>query len=134
MTLNRLLVHAHRFLGEASVIATELVPSYTTASEAVLRMDDGISLHARPASLVVAIVQHHGTPVQLEVCGQECNAGSILELMVAIGSHPEAREFTVRGDERPLRDLVALFAADLGERGLETLPDALAYLRTDRGP
>lgn len=131
VTLNRLLVQAWRFVSEAAELATQVVPSYTTASEAVLKIDEGVVLHARPASLVVAIVQHHGTPVELEVAGQACNAGSILELMVAIGSNPEAREFTVRGDERPLRDLVALFAAGLGERGLDQLPDALSYLRDD---
>lgn len=129
VTLNKLLVWAARFLEAGAPLAEALLPSYTNASEAVLELRDGIVLHARPASLVVAVVQHHGTPVELEVDGHVCNAGSILELMVAVGSHPEARRYVVRGDERPLRDLVALFAADVGEGGLETLPDGLAYLR-----
>ncbi|MEM1450484.1 MAG: HPr family phosphocarrier protein [Planctomycetota bacterium] len=129
VTLNRLLVCALAFMEAGAPLAEALLPSYTTASEAKLELRDNILLHARPASLIVAIVQHHGTPVELEVAGARCNAGSILELMVAIGSNPEAREFVVRGDERPLRDLVALFAADLGESGLEVLPDSLGYLR-----
>ncbi len=128
VTLNRLLVWAREFMLSGVELAEALLPSYTTASEAVLRLADGIMFHARPASLVVAIVQHHGTPVELEVCGDTCNAGSILELMVAVGSNPEAREFIVRGDERPLRDLVALFASNLAEGGFEDLPDALGYL------
>lgn len=132
VTLNQLLVWADRFLAAGAPLAEALLPSYTNASEAVLELREGVVLHARPASLVVAVVQHHGTPVELEVEGQVCNAGSILEVMVAVGSNPEARQYLVRGDERPLRDLVALFAADLGERGLETLPDGLRYLR-DRG-
>ncbi len=132
VTLNRLLVWADRFMQRGVELAGALLPSYTIASEAVLRVSEGVSVHARPASLMVAIVQYHGTPVELDVAGKTCNAGSILELMVAIGSNPDVREFTVRGDERPLRDLVALFAADLGEHGLEALPDALAYLRDAR--
>ncbi len=129
VTLNRLLVWAWAFIEGGHELASSLLPSYTNASVATLQLRDGIHLHARPASLVVAVVQYHGTPVELEVAGATCNAGSILELMVAIGSNPEAREYIVRGDERPLRDLVALFAADLGESGLEELPDSLGYLR-----
>lgn len=128
VTLNRLLVWARDFMLSGAELADALVPSYTTASEAILKLADGVMFHARPASLVVAIVQHHGTPVELEVFGERCNAGSILELMIAIGSNPEAREFVVRGDERPLRDLVALFASNLGEGGFDDLPDALGYL------
>lgn len=133
VTLNRLLVTAYRFLAAGVDLASALLPHYTNASEATLELSDGIALHARPASLIVAIVQRYGTPVELEVEGQSCNAGSILELMVAVGSNPEARVFIVRGDERPLRDLVTLFAADLGEKGLETLPDSISYLRTKAG-
>jgi len=133
VTLNRLLVAAYGFLEAGVDLASALLPSYTNASEATLALADGISLHARPASLIVAVVQRYGTPVELEVEGQTCNAGSILELMVAVGSNPEARQYVVRGDERPLRDLVTLFAADLGEKGLETLPDSIAYLRAKSG-
>lgn len=133
VTLNRLLVSALAFLESGVDLADALLPTYTNASEAKLSLRDGVVLHARPASLIVAIVQHHGTPVELEVAGQRCNAGSILELMVAIGSNPEERQFMAHGDERPLRDLVALFAADLGESGLESLPDTLRYLRDRTG-
>ncbi len=132
VTLNRLLVCALRFMESGASLAEELLPKYTNASEAALELREGIFLQARPASLIVAIVQHHGTPVEFEVAGCRCNAGSILELMVAIGSNPEERRYAAHGDERPLRDLMALFAADLGESGLESLPDALSYLR-DRG-
>lgn len=128
VTLNRLLVRARGFMEEGARIASELVPSYTTASEARLTLASGIYLHARPASLIVAVVQRHGTPVEFEVGGERCNAGSILELMMAVGSNPDAREFIARGDERPLRDLIALFAADLGENGLDALPEGLRYL------
>ena len=133
VTLNGLLVWADRLLAAGAPIAEALLPSYTNASEAVLELREGVFLHARPASLLVAVVQHHGTPVELEVEDHVCNAGSILEVMVAVGTYPEARRYVVRGGERPLRDLVSLFAADLGERGLESLPDALQYLRETGG-
>lgn len=129
VTLNGLLVWADRFLAAGAPLAEALLPSYTNASEVVLQLREGVLLHARPASLVAAVVQHHGTPVELEIEGHVCNAGSILEVMVAVGTRPEARRYVARGDERPLRDLEALFAADLGERGLDTLPDGLGYLR-----
>ena len=58
-----------------------------------------------------------------------CNAGSILELLVTVGSHPDARQFRFRGDENPLKDIALLFAHALGERGLEQLPECLQYLR-----
>ena len=50
--------------------------------------------------------------------------------MIAVGSHAEARRFVFRGDVNPLRDLRTLFDAGLGERGVDTLPESLAYLRT----
>jgi phosphotransferase system HPr-like phosphotransfer protein len=129
VTLNRLLVSAHAFIRSGAEIASSLLPSYTRVSSAELCLREGVFLHARPASLIVAIVQHHGTPVELEVAGSRCNAGSILELMVAIGSNPEQRTFVAHGDERTLLDLERLFAADLGEAGLEELPASLNYLR-----
>lgn len=132
VTLNRLLVSARAFIVGGAEVAASLLPSYTRVSSVELGLREGIFLHARPASLIVAIVQHHGTPVELEVAGSRCNAGSILELMVAIGSNPEQRTFVAHGDERTLRDLGALFAADLGEGGLDDLPESLIYLRQRR--
>ena len=132
VTLNRLLVSALAFIRSGADIAASLLPSYTRVSSVELTLREGVFLHARPASLIVAVVQHHGTPVELDVAGARCNAGSILELMVAIGSHPEQRHFSAHGDERTLRDLEALFAADLGESGLEDLPSSLDYLRQRR--
>jgi hypothetical protein len=58
----------------------------------------------------------------MEVGGKRCNAGSILELLVTVGSQPHQKRFLFRGDERPVRDIQRLFAAELGERGLDLLP------------
>ena len=79
--------------------------------------------------MVVGIVNHYGTPVEMEVSGTRCNAGSILELMVTVGSNPEAKKFTFRGDENPLGDIGALFESGLGEEGVSSLPAKLSYLR-----
>jgi hypothetical protein len=65
----------------------------------------------------------------MEVGGKRCNAGSILELLVAVGSMPHEKRFLFRGDERPVRDIGRLFEHELGERGLDALPAELAYLR-----
>jgi hypothetical protein len=82
--------------------------------------------------LIVGIVTRFGTPVELIVDGKRCNAASILDMMVTVGSNPETRHYTFRGDEHPLRHIALLFKAGLGEDGLESLPSDLAYLRPER--
>jgi phosphotransferase system HPr (HPr) family protein len=129
VTLNALLLWAVRLLLEARGVAADLLPSYTDMQSLEVELVDELTLHARPAALIVSIVNHHGTPVQMEVEGHACNAGSILELMIAVGPHPGARRFNFRGDVNPLRDIRALFDAGLGEHGLSSLPEQLGYLR-----
>jgi phosphotransferase system HPr (HPr) family protein len=128
VTLNLLLVWADRMLQAGRGLAEELLPSYTNLLALEVQLREGLSLHARPASLIVSIVNHHGTPVEMEVAGRTCNAGSILELMVLVGSNPEADLFCFRGDEHPLRDIGLLFEHGLGEHGVSSLPDDLGYL------
>lgn len=129
--LNELLCWADRFLRSGRPIAEDLLPAYTNVQELKIELAPDLKLHARPASLIVGIVGKYGTPVELEVAGQTCSAGSILDVLVTIGSHPEARTFVFRGDSNPLRDIGLLFQAQLGERGIDKLPDALDYLRGD---
>jgi len=129
ITLDVLLSWASRFMELGRPLAEELLPSYTNVQELEVILPDDLILHARPASLIVGIVNHHGTPVEMELEGRVCNAGSILDLMVTVGSHPEARRFLFRGDEKPLQDVQRLFACGLGEGGLEALPTELDYLR-----
>ena len=127
--LNHLLTEAVRFMSSGRGIAEELLQAYTNLQELVVELPEDLKLHARPASLIVGIVGHYGTPVELELDGQRCNAGSILELLVTVGSNPDARRYVFRGDENPLRDIGLLFRSDLGEQGLERLPRQLGYLR-----
>lgn len=128
IALNVLLYWADRFLRQGRAIAEDLLPAYTNLQTLDVELRDGLVLHARPASLIVSIVNYYGTPVELEIDGRSCNAGSILELLVVVGSRPDARRFTFRGDEHPLRDIGLLFQHGLGENGPDTLPEDLAYL------
>ena len=126
--LETLIVGAAELLENGRAVAEDLLPSYTNLQELDCELMEGVSLHARPAALIVKIVQHHGTPVEMEVSGSICNAGSILELLVTVGSNPDTRHYVFRGDERPLRDIGLLFELGLGE-GPDSLPGELDYLR-----
>lgn len=129
IVVNHLLLAANSALQAGLPLAEALVPTYTNVCELRLELAEGATLHARPAALIVGIVNHFGTPVQLEIADQRCNASSILELLVAVGSNPGQRVFTFHGDERPLADIQRLFESRLGEDGLDSLPDTLDYLR-----
>lgn len=130
IALNVFLFQADRFLRSGMAMAETMLPEYTETLELTLELPEHLALHARPAALVVGIVNHYSTPVEMEIGGKRCNAGSILELLVAVGSMPHVRRFVFRGDERPVRDIARLFEAELGERGLERLPAELGYLRS----
>lgn len=129
VTLDGFLYTAHRILQGGVKLAGDLLPEYTNIQELYVDLPDHLSLHARPAALIVGIVNQYGTPVEMELDGQRCNAGSILELLVSVGSHPDGRRFVFRGDERPLHDIGLLFEHGLGEAGLDGLPPELDYLR-----
>lgn len=129
LVLNHLLYWGSRFMLLGLPLAEDLLPSYTDVQSLELEIDDEVVLHARPASLIVGIVHRYGTPVEMEVAGERCNAGSMLEMMVAIGSNPQEKRFAFHGDVRPLQDIRRLFDAGLGESGLDSLPEELAYLR-----
>ncbi|MCH2102296.1 MAG: hypothetical protein MK209_10290, partial [Planctomycetes bacterium] len=58
-----------------------------------------------------------------------CSAASMMQMLVLIGTHPKEREYLLRGDPRPLRDLKILFENNLGEDGCEGFPEEIAYLR-----
>lgn len=126
---HNLLAWAARMIYLGKEYAEALVPTYTNQRDLTIDVPDELTLHARPVSLIVKIVDHHGTPVTCEVEGAECNAGSILEMMITVGSNAEARRYVFTGDERPLADIQLLFEAGLGEEGLESLPNELEYLR-----
>ena len=90
-------------------------------------MPDGVVLHARPVSLIARIVDHYGTPVQMSIGNTTCYAGSILQVLMAAGQNPTARQVTFEGDSVPLEDLCTLFSHGLGENDAP-LPKRLGYL------
>ncbi len=128
-TLNHLLYWASVILKRGRPLAEDLLPSYTDLQVLEVELPDTVSMHARPAALIVSIVNHYGTPVEMELDGVRCNAASILELLVAVGSHPNAKRFVFHGDIKPLSDIKLLFEYAVGENGIERLPAQLAYLR-----
>lgn len=128
-TLNHLLYWASVILKRGRPLAEDLLPSYTDLQVLEVELPPNVSMHARPAALIVSIVNHFGTPVEMEVDGVRCNAASILELLVAVGSHPNAKRFVFHGDIKPLSDIKLLFEYAVGENGIERLPAQLAYLR-----
>jgi len=130
VALNVFLFWADRFLRSGAPLAQSLLPTYTKQREVTLELPDHLALHARPAALIVGIVNHYSTTVEMEVGDKRANAGSILELLVAVGGQPHLKRFVFRGDDRPVRDIERLFAAELGEKGLELLPPELSYLRS----
>lgn len=129
VVLNSLLYWADFFLRRGRKVAEDLLPAYTNVQELAVELSDNVKLHARPAALIVGIVGHYGTPVELEVGGKRCNAASILEVLVTVGTYSDERRYVFRGDVRPLGDIKLLFENGLGESGIESLPAQLAYLK-----
>jgi phosphotransferase system HPr-like phosphotransfer protein len=127
--VNDLLVAAASLLAEGRAVAEALLGDYTRVRELEVELPPGVSLHARPVALIVGIVTHFGTPVEVEIGGRRCNAGSILEVLMAIGAAPDSSQFVFRGDERPLEHIALLFEHDLGEGEVFDLPNDLGYLR-----
>lgn len=114
-------------VGRAS--AEEVLRAFIKTQEAEFVVPDGVILHARPISLIVRIVSHYGTPVRMEIEEEDCDAGSIMETILVVGSHPDARTVRFRGDSRVLSDVKLLFEHRLGEDGVSGLPTALDYLK-----
>jgi phosphotransferase system HPr-like phosphotransfer protein len=127
--LNNLLVNASDVLQAGRHLSEAVLPSYTRVRELEVQLPAGVTLHARPVALIVGIVNHFGTPVEFEIGSRRCNAASILEVLMAVGSTPEVAGFVFRGDERPLTHIALLFEHGLGERGTDGLPEDLSYLR-----
>ncbi len=123
------LAEAQAFLGEGAGLARNLLPKFMKKEEIELDLPQGVFLHARPASLIVAVVNHYGMPVEMEIQGQKANASSIMAVMILAGRNPRARKVTFRGDRKVLMDLKALFDSGLGTREDQPFPESLSYLR-----
>jgi phosphotransferase system HPr-like phosphotransfer protein len=113
---------------EGERIGRRLIPDYTSIQEVTFPIPENVRLHIRPAALIAAIVNHHGTPVAMQMGGTECDAASVTDVIFLAGTHVDAHEVTFRGDERPLLDLRVLFGIGLEDSGREELEKALPFL------
>jgi phosphotransferase system HPr-like phosphotransfer protein len=110
-------------------LAQALLPRLAPQQTIELELPEGVTLHARPLSLIFGVVRHHKVPVEIVVEGKSTSAGSIMGLIMFVGRFPGARKVAFRGESAPLEHLKMLFAAGLGERGFDGFPKALGYLR-----
>lgn len=129
VVVNVCVIGAYDVLQKGVPLAQELLGRLTSQDERELALPEGVDMHARPLSLIVRVVAHHGTPVEMVVAEETASAASMMAMLVLIGARPQQRSFVFRGDRQVLEDLEALFAAGLGERGMDALPLTLAYLR-----
>lgn len=129
VVVNDGVVAAYACLRQAEPLARSLLDQLVETVELAVHVPDGITMHARPLSLIVGVVQKYGTPVEIEVAGQTCSAASMMQMLVLIGTYPQERDYLLHGDPRPLNDLKLLFENRLGEDGCDVFPEQIAYLR-----
>lgn len=127
--VNVCLRQAYFCVEHGAEYAARLLQTFTTQRAVELALPPGITFHARPLALIVQIVRHHGTPVEISMDGESCSAGSLMSLIMLAASHPRPTSIRAKGDSRPLKDLQRLFCAGLGETE-QPLPPELGYLRT----
>jgi hypothetical protein len=127
--LNFCLFHAHAYLAAGAPIAERLIKRYTSQRRLTLELPEGVAIHIRPASLIAAVVKHHGTPVNVTIGSDTRYAGSVLDVLMAAGANAGERRFTFEGDARPLEDLRLLFSCALGEHGFAGFPEDISYLK-----
>ena len=120
---------ARHCLEIAESSAKKILQRLTERTYVDLVVPKGIQLHARPLSLIVAVVLHYGLPVKMVIEGEEASADSLIRLLLLAGSHPDSPGVRFEGDSRVLSDLEALFVGRLGEEGVDALPDQLHYLK-----
>jgi phosphotransferase system HPr-like phosphotransfer protein len=127
--VNRCVLNGYTCLKKAEETAEGILGSFTDQSAITLSLPNGVHLHARPISLIVSIVNHHQTPVEVGMGEDRSNASSIMQMLVMAGGNPNCRDLQFFGDQRVLDDLSALFGAKLGESGFDLFPPELDYLR-----
>ncbi|MDA1259205.1 MAG: HPr family phosphocarrier protein [Planctomycetota bacterium] len=131
LIVNGCIVRAHRCLAELLPEAEAILERVAKPQERRILLPVGLTLHARPLSLIVAVVNHHKTPVEMRLGDGSANAASIMSLLILAGSQIEAREVVFKGAENVLEDLQLLIDSGLGEDGMDAIPDRVRnYLRS----
>jgi phosphotransferase system HPr-like phosphotransfer protein len=128
ITIECCILPAFFSLSHAEDVVAGLLKILTVQSFRDFEIPDGVSLHARPLSLIVGIVHHFGLPVEIEIHGKRASAASMMSMLILCGSHLDAKSVRFHGDAAVLTDLEDLFEARLGEDGLEAFPPRLKYL------
>jgi len=124
------LTEVRDFLAEGSGLARQALSLCSRREKVELALPLGTFLHARPATRIIAVVQHHGLPVEIEIAGQRADASSIMAVMILAGKNPGERRVAFHGDPHVLHDLELLFRSGLDGQENGALPDELAYLRS----
>ena len=127
VAVNICLRHAYLFVEGAAPLAERILDTFVATDSVSLKMPEGITLHARPLALIVQVVRHYGTPVEITIEGETCSGNSLMGLILVGGRHPRPASMEARGDAAVLKDLRLLFESGLGETG-EPLPPELRYL------
>ena len=125
--LNYCLNSLHSYMSSTEPCAQRLLDRYTLQTTVTCSLPEGVALHARPVALIARVVEHYGTPVRMKIGESECYAGSILQVLMAVGKDVGAKGVSFSGDKEPLEDLRLLFESGLGETD-RPLPKELSYL------
>ena len=129
---NYIRYYGIRFFLEGERHADRIIEDFIHIKSVEIIPPKDFSLHARPLSLVARIAMHYNTPLEIEIDGHACNAGSIMQMILLAGNNPRPKKITFRGEERALRDLEDLFRIRCLEKGKrEEIPPSLGYLLAD---
>lgn len=94
----------------------------------VVDLPESFPERLRHLVLITRVASHHRCSLRLVVGERSCDAGSVLEILAALGSEPRPRRVSFLGEEAALLDLRALCAHLTGPRADGPLPAGLGYL------
>lgn len=109
--------------------ADEIIKTFIAIESLDIETEEGFPIHARPLSLIAKIALRYNTPLEIEIDGNTCNAGSIMQMILLAGNNPKPKLIRFRGEDRALKDVKDLFDLVLFKDGdLQDAPPHLKYL------
>ena len=118
-----------KFFLEGEKHADRIIEQFIKIVTVSITPREEFCMHARPLSLIARVAIHYNTPLEIEIEGKSCNAGSIMQMILIAGDNPRPREILFRGEERALKDVKDLFALGfLDQIACEEVPHHLQYL------
>ncbi|MBU0756138.1 MAG: HPr family phosphocarrier protein, partial [Planctomycetes bacterium] len=97
------------FFLEGEKQADAIIDAFIVINSIEVDTKNRFSIHARPLSLIAKVALHYNTPLEIEIEGQRCNAGSIMQMILLAGNNPRPEKIIFRGEDRALRDVKDLF-------------------------